>query len=172
MEQTRTEAVCEDDFLALMSGFPTGVSVVTSLTPEGQPWGMTCSAVCSVTVEPPTLLVCLRSASPTCVAIAASGSFAVNLLDSAARPTAALFASGDPRRFDHVEWDTDDRAGGPHLTEAAFSVADCDVDRTEVVGDHTIVIGRVRRVLRRGVRRPLLYGLRSYSAWPEPAATA
>ncbi|MGW5049920.1 flavin reductase family protein [Actinokineospora sp. NPDC004072] len=163
------EEVREDDFRALMAGFPTGVAVVTALAAGGIPWGMTCSAVCSVTVEPPTLLVCLRSASPTLAAVTAAGAFAVNLLDHDARRTAELFASGDPRRFDRVEWTVDAEAGGPHLREDAHSVADCAVARTEPIGDHTIVIGTVTRVLRRGVRRPLLYGLRSYSAWPEPA---
>ncbi|WP_197523193.1 flavin reductase family protein [Actinokineospora pegani] len=171
-DRNEPQDVREDDFRALMAGFPTGVSVVTALSDDGAPWGMTCSSVCSVTVEPPTLLVCLRTASPTLAAVLDRATFAVNLLEHDARRTAELFASGDPFRFDRVEWTVDEEARGPHLRSAAHSVADCAVVRSETVGDHTVVMGTVERVLRRGVRRPLLYGLRSYSAWPEPAVTA
>src|SRR5439155_979792 len=50
-----------DRFRAMMSAFPTGVAVVTTTDADGRPHGMTCSSVCSVTLEPPTLLVCLRA---------------------------------------------------------------------------------------------------------------
>ncbi|MGH3530178.1 MAG: flavin reductase family protein, partial [Pseudonocardiaceae bacterium] len=53
-------SVTPDDFRTLMSVFPTGVAVVTTLGQDGSPQGMTCSALASVTPYPPTLLVCLR----------------------------------------------------------------------------------------------------------------
>lgn len=92
------------DFRTFMSGFPSGVAIVTSLDDAGRPWGMTCSALCSVTVEPPTLLVGMRAESPTLKAVLRSGQFAVNLLHAEGRGTAELFASGDPDRFDATTW--------------------------------------------------------------------
>ncbi|MFJ8860098.1 flavin reductase family protein [Streptomyces sp. NPDC102451] len=155
-----------DGFRTMMSTFPTGVSVVTGLDREGGPWGMTCSSVCSVSLDPPTLLVCLREGSPTLAAVREQGGFAVNLLHEGARETAELFASGNPRRFELTPWTQDPDAGGPHLVRDAHTVADCTVVLTQPVGDHVTVFGRTRRITRQSTRPPLLYGMREFRAWP------
>ncbi|WP_103500476.1 MULTISPECIES: flavin reductase family protein [unclassified Streptomyces] len=164
-----------DGFRALMSGFPSGVGVVTSVDHRGQPTGMTCSSLSSVTLQPPTLLVCLRDRSRTLVAIRESGAFAVNLLTQEARSTAELFASGAPDRFGRVRWTMDADAAGPHLGHDAHAVADCRLTGTQLVGDHVVALGEVRRVVWHEEPRPLLYGLRRYAAWSaavkEPATT-
>ncbi|WP_335987141.1 flavin reductase family protein [Glycomyces sp. MUSA5-2] len=151
------------DLRTLMAAFPTGVAVVAAADPAGEPIGMTCSSLCSVALEPPTLLVCLREHGPTAAAVLASGSFTVNLLDDRARPVAELFASGAEDRFAHVRW----RPGpcGPHLTADAHTTADCRVDRAFTVGDHVVVLGAVDRVTARREPRPLLYGLRRFKTW-------
>ncbi|MEU0743775.1 flavin reductase family protein [Streptomyces sp. NPDC006134] len=151
-----------------MSGFPTGVSVVSATGPQGVPRGMTCSSVCSVSVEPPVLLVCLRDESPTLDTVLRSGSFAVNLLHAGARECAQLFASGNPHRFKLVPWECDSLAAGPHLVADAHTVADCEVVLTQRMGDHVTVYGEVRRVTGRAEREPLLYGLRRFHSWPPP----
>lgn len=153
------------DFRALMSHFPTGVAVITTLGEDGSPRGMTVSSVCSVTLSPPTLLVCLRNGSPTLDAVLARGAFTVNFLHGDARPVAELFASGAPDRFDLVGWKLPDSAGGPHLVEDAHAAADCRVSRTERVGDHTVVFGETFQVVREQGHLPLLYGLREYQVW-------
>ncbi|WP_329025202.1 flavin reductase family protein [Streptomyces sp. NBC_00690] len=155
-----------DGFRSMMSGFPTGVAVVTATDSQGRPWGMTCSSLCSATLDPPTLLVCLRAASPTLAAVVSSGGFAVNLLHDGARATAELFASGCQNRFDRVGWFQDEANAGPHLWTDAHAVADCEVERTVPVGDHVLVFGRVLTVEQRPDLLPLLYGLRRYSSWP------
>lgn len=154
-----------DGFRAMMGRFPTGVAVVTTIDVDGTPRGMTCSSVCSVTLEPPTLLVCLRNGSPTLDAILRSGTFAVNLLHDRAQSVAQLFASGDPDRFDSTEWVDDPTTAGPHLAGDAHTIADCAVTRAEPVGDHVVVFGEPHRVTEHH-GPPLLYGLRSYHAWP------
>ncbi|WP_411137946.1 flavin reductase family protein [Streptomyces sp. C10] len=165
------EASVSEGLRAMMRGFPTGVAVVTGTDTAGQPWGMTCSSVCSVTLEPPTLLVCLRAASPTLAAILARGVFAVNLLHEDARATAELFAAGDPDRFVRVGWELDADAAGPHLWDDIHAVADCRIGMTQQVGDHVAVFGEVFRVRRQEGCRPLLYGMRTYGRWfgTEPA---
>lgn len=155
-----------------MSLFPTGVAVLGAVDGDGRPWGMTCSSLCSVCLDPPTLLVCVRSGSPTLDAVEKSGAFSVNLLHEDARDVAELFASGDPERFGKVAWGLPDAlAGGPHLHDHALAVGDCRVGEVRRVGDHTVVFGRVVRVGvgargERAWRAPLLYGLRRYAAWP------
>ncbi|WNF28013.1 flavin reductase family protein [Streptomyces sp. C11-1] len=165
---TRTpDTATSNDFRTMMSGFPTGVSIVTAMDPDGTPRGMTCSSVCSVSLEPPVLLVCLRHGSPTLDAVLSSGGFAVNLLHNSAQQTAELFASGNQHRFKLVPWESEPDGAGPHLTQDAHTVADCDVLLTQRVGDHVTVYGQIRRVTRRVDRAPLLYGLRQFRSWPQ-----
>ncbi|MET9294040.1 flavin reductase family protein [Streptomyces sp. NPDC003077] len=156
-----------DHFRELMSGFPTGVGVVTAFRADGRPMGMTCSSICSVSLEPPVLLVALRSASPTLAAVLDGSAFSLNLLHEGAREVAKLFASGDADRFDRVDWRRGSVGGGPHLADAAHAMADCRVTRHEAVGDHTVVYGEVvATVTAPGAARPLLYGQRRYASWP------
>lgn len=151
----------------MMRGFPTGVSVVTATDQAGRPWGMTCSSVCSVTLEPPTLLVCLRLESPTLEAMLSQGQFAVNLLHCDSQAVAELFASGRPDRYDHVRWRLRSGDAGPHLHDDAHAIADCRIRAPVPVGDHMVVFGEAYRVTQRSQCKPLLYGLRRFASWPE-----
>ena len=153
-----------DDFRELMSRFPTGVAVVTTMRPDGRPCGMTCSSLVSACLAPPTLLVCLRTDSTTCAAVRARGRFAVNLLGAGGRHAAELFSSARPERFDEVRWELS-AAGLPWLLDGGAGAADCLVVDALAVGDHTVVVGEVLQ-LATGSGPPLLYGLRRFSAWP------
>lgn len=168
--RTGTQGEAAADFRTLMARFPTGVAVVAAFDSQGRPRGMTCTSVCSVSVEPPILLVCIRHGSPTLEAILQRTGFTVNLLHVGAESTARLFASGKPDRFDDVRWYAGPDPCGPHFPEDAHAVADCHVLRTESVGDHIVVFGTVLRISQqRAVQqanRPLLYGFRRYEAWP------
>jgi flavin reductase (DIM6/NTAB) family NADH-FMN oxidoreductase RutF len=155
------------EFRSLMSRFPTGVAIITTIESDGRPWGMTCSSVCSVSVVPPVLLISLRQGSPTLAAMLRLSTFAVNLLHDRARPAAELFASGNANRFGRVRWRGAPAFGGPHLVDDAHTVADCQIVRTVAVGDHTVVFGEVFRVDMAAPEQsnPLLYGMRQYSSW-------
>jgi flavin reductase (NADH) len=154
------------DIRPLMTCFPTGVAVITAFGQGGRPWGMTCSSLCSVTLDPPTLLVCLRRGSPTLNAVLWQRSFTVNLLVDRARPTAELFASAESRRFDRVRWSAASGArGGPHLLDDAHLVADCTLVGDRLVGTHDVVFGLVTKVTRVQDAQPLLYGMRRYASW-------
>ncbi len=159
----RPTTVTADRYRALMSAFPTGVAVVTAVGHAGQPCGMTCSSLTSVTLNPPMLLVCLRLGTRTERAVRASGAFAVNLLSSTALATAELFAGPVADRFSRVRWAWSS-GGLPRLTADAFAVADCAVTETHDVGDHAVLFGRVERVVQ-SADTPLLYGLRQFGAW-------
>lgn len=174
-QTTQQTTVGAGDFRTLMSLFPTGVAVIGAMDGARRPWGMTCSSLCSVSLNPPMLLVCVRSGSPTLAALEGTGAFSVNLLHDSARDVAELFASGDPDRFRRTAWHLPDTAAaGPHLPDAAHAVGDCRVDDVRQVGDHTVVFGRVYRVSVHAdpERSPLLYGLRRYAAWPASGSVA
>ncbi|MFB6613136.1 flavin reductase family protein [Streptomyces sp. NPDC085524] len=155
-----------DEFRTMMSGFPTGVGIITATDDDGAQRGMTCSSVCSVSLDPPVLLVNLRHGSPTLDAVLQSGAFAVNLLHAGGRRAAELFASGNPDRFGLVRWAADEDAAGAHLVQDAHTIADCEVVLTQRMGDHVTVYGEARRIVRRAEQEPLLYGLRQFRDWP------
>jgi flavin reductase (DIM6/NTAB) family NADH-FMN oxidoreductase RutF len=154
-------------YRTLMSLFPTGVAVVTSLDRGGLPRGATCSSLASVTLDPPTLLVCLKLSSSTLDALRGRGSFAVNLLHARARHIAEVFAAPVYDRFADVAWKPVGPTGMPWLVRDAFAVACCRVYRQVVVGDHAVVLGNVTGI-EVSPDVPLLYGLRQFSTWPTP----
>jgi flavin reductase (NADH) len=154
-----------DSFREFMGGFPSGVAVVTTSDTDMTPYGLTCSSLCSVSVCPPTLLVCIDNRSGTLAALLRRGAFAINLLHGRACRTATLFASGDPERFSGVVWGPSPAWGLPYLSEDAHALAECEVRRTLVSSDHTVVLGHVMNIDRRPAP-PLLYGLRQFAPWP------
>lgn len=163
--RTLDEQVDVSRFRDLMSSFPTGVSVVTATDSAGRPWGATCSSLSSVTLSPPTLLVCLGEQGGTLHAVLAGRRFAVNLLHARARRAAMVFSSLHTDKFAEVPWERWSPLGLPFLHRDAFAVAACEVAGEVQVGDHRIVIGRVFDIhVSAGV--PLLYGLRRYLSWP------
>lgn len=155
------------DLRKMMATFPTGVGIVTAVGRDGRPWGMTCTSIASVALEPPCLLVCLRWGSPTLDAVTEHGGFALNLLRADAQADAELFASGAPDRFQRVSWTMGSGAEGPHLQDVAHSTADCRLLRQVPVGDHTVVFGEVTRITERSEARPLMYGLHEFAQWPD-----
>ena len=153
-----------DGFRNMMSDYPTGVSIVTSRDSDGIPHGMTCSSLTSVSIAPPTLLVCLDTLSRTLRAIHESDEFAVNLLHIDGRSTAELFAARTSDRFSQIPWEPSPYMGMPWLTDHSLAHAECRASGFIQVGDHEIVLGTVTH-LSRTDHVPLLYGQRRYSHW-------
>lgn len=153
-----------EGYRALMSAFPTGVSVVTTVDPDGLPRGLTCSSLASVTLNPPTLLVCVHAGSSTLEALRARGWFAVNLLHARGRAAAELFASAVADRFAKIAWAPSRVNDLPLLVGDAFAFAECRVAGLMTVADHLVVLGEVAEVAC-APDAPLLYGMRRFAAW-------
>lgn len=149
---------------SFMSGFPTGVSVVTTLQTDGEPRGMTCTSLCSVSLQPPIVSICFQRGSGTLAVIRESGRFSINLLRENALPTAMRFATRGGNPWVSTAWHVPSGAGGPHLTDDALGVADVVCHSTQTVGDHEVVFARVERVVEQG-GDPLLYGRRLFACW-------
>lgn len=126
------------DVLGRLAG---GVCVVTACDPDGGPRGLTATAVCSVSLEPPLLLACLAGDSRTHRAIEISGHYAVNFLGAGDRELAERFAGDEEDKFSGLE-PTTGRTGAP-LLAGALGYCDCVVIDRVVAGDHTVFIGRV-----------------------------
>lgn len=151
-------------FRGLMSAFPTGVAVITAMGESGRPHGLTCTSLTSVTLAPPTLLVCLDVRSGTLDAVRHQNAFAVNLLHARGRRAAEVFSSRIPDRFSQVVWRPSVHTRQPWLFGDAFAMAECEVVDVSMVGDHAVVLGQVVN-LEQTVDVPLLYGLRHFSSW-------
>lgn len=165
------EPVDAEDYRAFMRTFPTGVSVVTSVGADGRPRGMTCSSLCSVSLDPPILSVCLTGTSRTLGALRAHGSFGVNLLGARGAAVARLFAGSGPSPFERVPWLPAGDFRLPRLGGDTVAFAACRVAETKDVGDHVVVFGEVVGA-HSGPGAPLLYGLREFVGWPGAAQPA
>lgn len=144
------------EFRRVMGHFTTGVCVVTTRDPSGAPCGLTASAVCSVSLEPTLILVCVERGANSHDCIRASGAFAVSVLEQDRGETLSRhFAGADAeRKFDGIAHRAES-TGAPVL-EAALAWLDCRVTQEVAAGDHTIFIGEVLAAdAREG--SPLLY---------------
>lgn len=148
-----TEA--RDAFIGAMRQVAATVTVVTTDGPAGKA-GATVSAFTSLSADPPSVLVCLKADSGIARAVAANGTFCVNILpedaDHLARRFAGMFDADSPDRFEGVE--VVDTEYGPLLPRAtAFS---CSLTHRHVHGSHAICIGDVTGISDAG-ERPLTY---------------
>ncbi|KUL39445.1 flavin reductase family protein [Actinoplanes awajinensis] len=154
-------------FRSVMSAFPSGVTVVTTLGADGAPLGVTCSATCSVSLEPPLLLVCLNRNSRVLSALVDRGQFIVNFLRDSRERTSSLFASSTMNRFETARWQPSRRGGLPLLSADSLAHAECDVAGVIDAGDHTIVVGAaVDGGVHDEASGPLMYWRRRYGRWP------
>ncbi len=131
-----------DDFRRIMGSFASGISVVTCIGPDQRARGLTCSAVCSVSADPPLLLSCIRTPSATLDALREQGKFAVNFLDSLAHRVSDLFASPAADKFAGVQWQPGPVTGMPILS-CTLAHAECAVHMVIDAGDHVVVLGRI-----------------------------
>jgi len=130
-----------EEFRNVMGHFASGVTIVTTES-EGVARGTTASAVASLSLEPPMVLVCMNESSSTGQAIARSRAFAINILHVDQLVLARRFATKAPDKFDGVEL-APGPFGQPLLTDA-LATMECSVAETMTGGTHTVYIGEVR----------------------------
>lgn len=155
-------------FREVMASLPTAVSVVTAMDENGAPRGLTCSAVCSVSADPPQILVCINQRNGSLAAIRHSGAFVVNVLGSAAAQLSDQFASPLAEKFADVSWRPAPSSGLPVLDGSAHAFIDCELTADISSGSHAILVGSVQACgTDFDAMHPLLYWRRSYGTWLE-----
>jgi len=133
--------VSVESFKAAMRRFPTGVTVVTSVK-NGEPRGVTVSAFASVTLEPPTVLICVNREARSYLFISTSKIFCVNILSAEQQALAVRFAARiRERQFEGIPYSID-RTGAAVL-DGCLAHLDCEVTEEHHAGSHSIFIGRV-----------------------------
>lgn len=127
-------------FRTVIGRFTSGVSVITT-SHDGRDWGMTASALCSVSLEPPKVLICVNRDAPTGSAVCEAGHFAINILDADQRWVAEGFAQPRTDKFADVDF----RRGGsgdPILADC-LAILECQVAQEVVAGSHRVLIADV-----------------------------
>lgn len=145
-----------DAFIGAMRHVAATVTVVTTDGPAGGRMGATVSAFTSLSADPPSVLVCLKSDSRIARAVRANEVFCVNVLPEdavdVARAFAGVFDDDQPDRFGAL--DATLTEAGPVLPRAtAFA---CRLNRALEHGSHTICIGDVTGISNAG-EKPLTY---------------
>lgn len=156
-------AIDVETFKAGMRQLTAGVCLITTQGADGQRSGLTATAVCSVSAEPPLLLVCINQKTGTYQAIRNAGRFAVNVLAKEQVDLSNRFASavvGD-ERFHHGEWGS--LATGAPVLAGALASFDCVLTQVSDMGSHGVFFGEIQAVALRGDDGdPLLYGEGNY----------
>lgn len=154
--------VSAEQFKLGMRSLAGHVTVLTSLHGSHR-HGMTATAVCSVSAEPPTVLVCVNRSTTTHEAIARAGVFCVNVLRAEDRELSGLFSGAQKgeQRFRNELW-TRLATGAPVLL-GALAAFDCRVVKRIAHGTHTIYLGEVEQLMFGRKGKPLLYADGQYA---------
>ncbi|MDQ6787663.1 MAG: flavin reductase family protein [Acidobacteriota bacterium] len=133
----------KDEFRAALGRFASGVTVVTTRDAGGRLHGITVSAFCSVSLEPPLVLVCIEKKAGSHDAFLQSNSFVVNLLNADQQYLSDRFASHIANKFDGISYRTgiDDLP----ILENTLANLECVLKYSYEAGDHTIFVGQIEK---------------------------
>jgi flavin reductase (DIM6/NTAB) family NADH-FMN oxidoreductase RutF len=154
-------------FLTAMSALAATVCVVAAAAPSGERFGITATAVCSLSTDPPQLVACVNRGSSMAKALGETGWFSVNVLAGDQEEVAARFAGRTglrgSERFDDHAWSL--HTTGAPVLRGASAVCVCHVSDSLHQASHLVVIGRVLDVLLpEGVPPgPLMYHQRRFT---------
>lgn len=137
--ETKTAEERSLDYRNAMARLGAAVNIVTTDGPGGKA-GFAATAVCSVSDNPPTLLVCLNKGSSAYKAVIENGVICVNTLESAHQSLSGVFGGKTPmvERFAAGTWYTSS-TGAPVL-DGALASFDCRIRTISDGGTHDILI--------------------------------
>ena len=137
--RTDIQAIDQAVFREVVSHFTSGVVVVTAV--DGVRYGVTASAVSSLSMDPPMLLVCLNNKLATTEVIGRTRRFAINILGADHADVAMQFAKPHADKFRGVE--TVEGLYDLPLLSDALAQLECEAEATVAAATHTIFLGRV-----------------------------
>ena len=146
--------VTSSDFRTALSRFASGVTVVTTKDSAGKKYGITVSAFCSVSLEPPLVLICIEKTTGSHHAFEQSGRFTVNVLTEEQANISEHFATLIEDKFAAVDHAVDEH--GIPLLPSSLATLQCSLFKSLDGGDHSIFLGLVEHVIVRDAD-PLIY---------------
>jgi flavin reductase (DIM6/NTAB) family NADH-FMN oxidoreductase RutF len=142
------------DFRSALGTFGTGVTVVTAMTEDGKPYGVTCNSFASVSLNPPLVLWSLGMFSQGLSVFQNATHFAVNVLDVSQQELALQFAKSSGEKFKDVEWKPG--LGNAPIITGTVAQFQCRAVNRYYGGDHIIFLGAVEAYAYNG-QEPLLF---------------
>lgn len=156
-------AVDPDTFRATLGRFASGVTVLTAVDAEGRDHGMTVSAFCSLSLDPPLVLACIDRSAGMHDLLTEGTPFMVHVLAAGQEALSRRFATGEQGdRFAGLGYER--TSGGAALLEGVLAWLECRVTARHPGGDHTIVVGAVEQMGTHDAARPLLYYRSGYAS--------
>ncbi|WP_018239774.1 flavin reductase family protein [Ensifer sp. BR816] len=160
LEKTRLDPITYRDTMSRLSHH---VQLITAAD-GAERRGVTITAACSVSDDPPTILACLNAANPRNDIFSRSGGFALNVLGGHHLALAHAFSGRDQldmeRRFALGRW-TQLTTGAPILVDATAAF-DCRLIEVKIMATHAILFGEVVDVRIGEKAAPLVYVDRGY----------
>jgi flavin reductase (NADH)/flavin reductase/chlorophenol-4-monooxygenase component 1 len=151
-------------FRDAMSRIASSVSIVCTDGTHGIA-GFTCSAVCAVTDEPPTIMVCINRKSAANAVIKANGVLCVSSLGADQVGLSQTFAGVGQvpmnERFTGSNWAV--LATGSPYCKTSRVALDCRVAEIREVGTHSVIFAEVLSTVHAGGDEPLIYHSRNYA---------
>ena len=155
----------KDLFREAMASFPSGVTIVTTADETGRWWGFTATSFCSVSMEPPLVLVCLANSAECAPVFQSAERWIVHIIHPEHAELAMRFATRGADKFADSEFIADEN-GLPVLVLASV-ILDCDMRARYPGGDHMIMVGEVGNV-RLGAEMPTVYFRRAFHSLVNP----
>ncbi len=146
---------CCRDFRSTLGRFATGVTIVTALSPDGDPIGVTISSFNAVSLDPPLILWSLSTHSPKLDVFKQASHYTVNVLAADQRSLSDRFASRAKDRFADLPMQVG--LGGVPLIEGCCAWFECTNETQYPGGDHLIFVGHVERFTQGEAASPLLF---------------
>ena len=143
-----------DTFRSVLGRFASGVTIVTARDDAGVDHGMTVSAFCSLSLDPPLVLLCVDHAASMYELLLTHPQFGISILSSNQEAYSRRFADPDSDRFDGIAYSRGEN--GVVLLEESLAHLECRVTEHYGGGDHTIFIAEVEHAEPRD-GRPLMY---------------
>jgi flavin reductase (DIM6/NTAB) family NADH-FMN oxidoreductase RutF len=135
-------SITGDEFRAAMGSFASGVTIVTTLDSAEKPHGMTATAFCSVSKQPPLCLVCVSHKADAYPVLAGAGRFAVNFLSAEQEDLSTRFATHGLDKFENVAYRAGPLTGCP-LLDGTLASVECGVQHVHCAGDHDVFIAEI-----------------------------
>jgi len=155
--------VSQVDFREALSCTAATVSVVTTDGPHGRA-GLTVSSMCSVSDDPPSVLICVNQGSGVLDLIRKNGVICINVLrvrhSNIADAFSGRVAAPNRNPFDYADWETL-VTGAPAMSQALVSL-DCRIKQELLYGTHYVFVAEVEGLLVNTPGKPLVYNARAY----------
>jgi flavin reductase ActVB len=148
-------------FRDAMAAFPSGVTIVTTTDSAGRWWGFTASSFCSVSMDPPLVLVCLANSAECYPVFREAEQWVIHVIRPDHADLAYTFATRGADKFAGDHFRSNGR--GLPVLESASAALHCLRFETRIAGDHTILLGQVVEVDYKGAESaPAIYFRRAF----------